>query len=701
MAKKKSLLDEDDSSSGSESSADETSAQDTQFKVNKKYARAFQERKQREELKRVRERDEDIDSDDSSSEEEDDNGRLLTSSMNLKFLKLMKALRKKDDTIYDKSARFFDEGSNEDEERSEKKDKVKKYKDVLREQILEQVDEDESREAGEEKATSQSRFAYDAQQEEIRNSFLKNAGGSDDEDSDEEDSDWMVLKSRKEPSLEEKEALSHFEEIEEMTKQEQNKTIDPRGEVEDGDKFLLDFLKQKKWVDKDGDYRADDDSIDDLDKADDFEAHYNFRFEQAEAEVATSGAMLSVQTFARGNTMNTVRRADTTRKEKRESRRERKAAERKAKEEQLKRLKNAKQQEARQKLSQIKAVLGSVDRDTVDEVAIMKMLEGEYDPEQFEKAMNEAYGDDFYQKEDEEWKTDIDVRQYLMGDEDGEEIIGEDNEGGLYDTNAAEEEEDDYNGNEQDWGDDEEVAEEEDAAPESELEKKAKMKMQEELYKLDYEDIVAGMPTRFKYRQVEKNDYGLSTHEILLARDSTLKQYVSLKKMAPYNEDGEHHANSKKRRRFREALTIDMEEFKAQEEANIAKSAEQNEVEEGDEEPKKKKRRRLKKGKKRISESATNETLEKAKPKETPEKEGSKKRRRKKKGKKGGSSDSNPQDDAGKTQVEEKRAIDNTYEEQKIKAPSSTEGKKRRKKKNKKKKEAMGLSATRLSSYGL
>merc|ERR1711935_1133892 len=208
--------------------------------------------------------------------------------------------------------------------------------------------------------------------------------------------------------------------------------------------------------------------------------------------------------------------------------------------------------------------------------------------------MNEAYGDDFYQKEDEEWKTDIDVRQDLMGDEDGEEIVGEDVEGGMYDTNAAEEEEDDYNGedgDQQDWGDDEEMGEEEDAAPESELEKKVEMKMQEELYKLDYEDIVAGMPTRFKYRQVEKNDYGLSTHEILLARDSTLKQYVSLKKMAPYNEDGEHHANSKKRRRFRDFLKSDMEEFKAQEEANIAKSVEQNEVEEGGEEPKKKKRR--------------------------------------------------------------------------------------------------------------
>ena len=69
--------------------------------------------------------------------------------------------------------------------------------------------------------------------------------------------------------------------------------------------------------------------------------------------------------------------------------------------------------------------------------------------------------------------------------------------------------------------------------------------MLDELYKLDYEHIIAGMPTRFKYRKVEPNNYGLSTEEILFARDTTLKNYVSLKKMAPYREGGEHHVQSK------------------------------------------------------------------------------------------------------------------------------------------------------------
>jgi protein KRI1 len=68
------------------------------------------------------------------------------------------------------------------------------------------------------------------------------------------------------------------------------------------------------------------------------------------------------------------------------------------------------------------------------------------------------------------------------------------------------------------------------------------------------------MPTRFKYRQVEKNTYGLSTEEILFARDATLKQFVSLKKMAPYSEQGEHMTDSRRRRRFREMLQRDLDE---------------------------------------------------------------------------------------------------------------------------------------------
>jgi protein KRI1 len=731
--KKQIFLDDGDDSSVGSTSSTSPSSEDTKLKVNKNYARAYQNRKQREELQQVRDRDEDVDSDESSSEEEDEDGKLLTNSTNLQFLKTIKALRKKENSIYDKNTRFFDQEPDDDDdddnqESENKKQKPQRFKDVLRGQILEQMEEEENDSNGKEAEPAKSRFVYDAQQEEIRKSFLKGAENVDDEHSDNDGDDLMVVKNRKTTSPEDdNEAMEEFNEIEKIsrTRSDKDKIVDPRGEIEDGDKYLLDFFKDKKWVDKDDDHANDDDSLDDLDRADDYEANYNFRFEQAEAEAA-SGALLSVQTYARGNTVNTVRRMDTTRKEKRQTRKERKAAERKAKEEQLKRLKNAKRQETNQKLAQIKSVLGSVDHEAVDEVAIMKMLEGDYDPKQFEKAMNEAYGDDFYENDDQEWKTDLDVREGLKADEDGEGIIGQDDvEGGMYDTYAGDEDEKDgHHGaeEEEDWGEEEDVAMEEDGAEETELEKKVKAKMQEELYKLDYEDIVAGMPTRFKYRKVEPNNYGLSAREVLMARDTSLKELVSLKKMAPYNEEGEYHVGSKKRRRFRETLKQDLDEQEELEKAAAAKEAteEQHNESEGEGEngePKKKKRRRLKKGKKKDKEVPTTDNGEvpttdngeenkdtaldePSKGSSAAESNEPKKTRRKKQGKKGLSSESNPKDDDNANKDTKMASSEDPVSDSNQDVSTPVENKKRRKKK-KKKKEIMGLPASRLSSYGL
>lgn len=659
--------------------------------VNKKYATEYQQRKEREELRQQQQQheqrnsmimdypddDEDGD-DDSSDEEEDDDGALLTPSVEVQFLKTIKALRKKENSIYDPDTRFFDEvgttndddgnnnardnddASNDDDDDDDdggpkKPRKPLRFKDVIREQILQQIDGEEKQNQGQKSSgDSRSKLAYDEQQEELRRAFLKESSNIGDDtgrsgkdghgDDDNDDGDgWMVVKKRAAPAKDtaiEKEASDHLKEIEKLSTK--NDTFkDPRGEIEDGDRFLLDFIKNKKWIDRnhyddddqandkpssaskngDVDYEKDDDesSLDDVDRADDFEASYNFRFEQAAAQTASSGVLASVQTYARGQTMNTVRRPDTARKDKRQERKERKAAERKAKEEQLKRLKNAKRREMDQKLAQVKAVIGAVDDDEIDEVAIMKMLEGDYEPETFENAMKQTYGDEFYSKEDVEWKTDLDVRQSLKEDDEGDDVVGQDDaNGGMYDTymddreeneeDQTEEDDDDYDET-MEWEEDEN--EDHDLAAtreESELESKIKSKIQDELYKLDYEDIVAGMPTRFRYRQVEPNDYGLTTQEILFARDSSLKQFVSLKKLAPYNDQGEFFPGSKKRRRFREMLKQELEELipeQADEETPKELDVVNNENRKDgksttkDSERNKKKRRRHKKGKKK------------------------------------------------------------------------------------------------------
>jgi len=800
--KKKDLFGDDDASSSSSSSSDSSSSDDSstssasktktkttpkkkdtqriksidndnndeeelRITVNKKFATKYQNKKELEELQQIRQRkqrdgtagDSELDS---SDEEEDEDGLLFTPSVNVQFLKTIKALRKKDDSIYDPKSQFFDEhvenngdDDDDDDENKTKARKPQRYKDVVREQILEQIEEEENKGANstnngkvvEDGSNPRTKLAYDEQQDELRKAFLTESSNAEGENED----DWMVVKkAAATPDLDklEQEATEELKEIENLSKKSKKNNKggdddvfkDPRGEVGDGEQFLLDFITNKKWIDHNDLNRAGDDSddddgdessLDDVDRADDYESNYNFRFEQAAQETATSGAMLSVQTYARGQTMNTVRRQDTTRKDKREARKERKSAERKAKEEQLKRLKNAKKQEINKKLSQVKAVIGGVEETAVDEAAIMKMLEGDYDPEKFEKAMEQAYGEDFYQKQDDEWKTDLDVRQTLKGDDEGDDLVGQDDvNGGMYDNvqegevNEDAMEEEDYDENEE-WNDDGY----DDSQKESKFEKKLKTKMQDELYKLDYEDIVAGMPTRFKYREVESNDFGLTTQEILFARDTTLKQFVSLKKLAPYNEQGEFNAGSRKRRKFREMLKRDLEENLPTEEESQETDAENNEAAPAEPEPKKK-RRRLKKGKKKSKDdvaSSDNASLpkkteakeEETKPSSIDEVENSnetKKRRRKKNGKKGESSnketssenivldrndteageknDKATESDLPKSDSKKRRSKSNSY--------SSDDKQKKKKRKSKDKKSSIaGISHSRLASYGL
>ncbi len=49
--------------------------------------------------------------------------------------------------------------------------------------------------------------------------------------------------------------------------------------------------------------------------------------------------------------------------------------------------------------------------------------------------------------------------------------------------------------------------------------------------------IAGGLKTKFKYVDVEPEDYGLSNEAIIYADNNILNNYVSLKKLAPYRDD--------------------------------------------------------------------------------------------------------------------------------------------------------------------
>jgi len=94
--------------------------------------------------------------------------------------------------------------------------------------------------------------------------------------------------------------------------------------------------------------------------------------------------------FAR-DVPDSLRRKDTKRVEKRQKDKERKDQEKDKKKEELKRLKNLKKKEILDKLKQVEEVSGAsaLGFENVD-------LEGDFDPEEHDRKMQELFNDDYY-----------------------------------------------------------------------------------------------------------------------------------------------------------------------------------------------------------------------------------------------------------------------------------------------------------------
>jgi hypothetical protein len=107
------LFNEDDDNDNDGASNGVEKKSNSLFRVNSRYATAFESRKQKAELKRhqhTRNYDNDNDDDSctsTSSSEEDEDANLLTNSLNTKIFETMNALRRKDARIYDSSIQFF------------------------------------------------------------------------------------------------------------------------------------------------------------------------------------------------------------------------------------------------------------------------------------------------------------------------------------------------------------------------------------------------------------------------------------------------------------------------------------------------------------------------------------------------------------------------------------------------------------------
>jgi hypothetical protein len=149
--------------------------------------------------------------------------------------------------------------------------------------------------------------------------------------------------------------------------------------LNEGERFLRDYILNKRYLDADDESDDDDATTADRNKKEDvlekkvdpvmvnlsedeeiiekqetFERKYNFRFEEPDVEF--------IKSYPRTIT-DTVRRKDNKRKLKREEYKERKNAEKQKKKEEIKRLKNLKRNEILEKINKIKMVTGNDDLD--------------------------------------------------------------------------------------------------------------------------------------------------------------------------------------------------------------------------------------------------------------------------------------------------------------------------------------------------
>ncbi|XP_050255596.1 uncharacterized protein LOC126701506 isoform X1 [Quercus robur] len=533
---------------GSDSENDDVS-KISNIEVDEQYAKRYEHNKKRVALERLHELEKKgliQSSSDSSVSESDDDDFINSSKRDREFFDALIKVKKQDPMIMKEDVKFFESEESEDDDDDKnnnyKKKKAMYLKDVVAKQLIEEGPEFEDEDDEMEKKKS-----YEEEQEEIRRDFLKAAEAAEKEEVGEEQ--LLRMKENGDQDEEEEESGEFVRKLDEYFGGDE--------EVEDeGNKFLKEFFRNRMWMDKEGKSREvgeeELEHISEDEREIERQEEYEYRF-QENAGDRVMGHSRKVE--------GSVRKKANARKDQRMSKKERMEAARVEREEELKHLKNLKKEEMDEKVRMIMRTAGIRE----DEVVALnrKELEEEFDPEEYDRIMEKAFGEEYYANDD------MDPEFGSGGDED-------EDEGEIEKPNF--EEEDDFLGLPKGLdvcgsGDgfwsvrervlkskaenaNENVQEEEEEEEEEEKEKveegkrkrkrmhksialleKAKEAMMEEYYKLDYEDTIGDLKTRFKYAKIKPNRFGLSPAELLLMNEKELNQYVSLKKIVPYREE--------------------------------------------------------------------------------------------------------------------------------------------------------------------
>ncbi|XP_017779274.1 PREDICTED: protein KRI1 homolog [Nicrophorus vespilloides] len=418
------------------------------FRSNNDYAKSYNTWRKKEELMRMKTKfgfDDDSDDEPSSCSDDDDEVLKMDEKMDLNFFKTLSSLKNKDPKIYDQNVRFFGDEVIKAPTKMKTKDKPIYIKDYERKMLLENggvVSDDEEQQ---ENPRAQSP-TFVQQQENLKRNLKKALNSVDDED----DGEWggMFQTRTKSKEEEEKDEVDYKKWLQGQSKISDNndaaKDLKPlkdywnNPELNEGEKFLKDYILNKRFMDNDDDsyiptydevvHDSDKDLSEDdeqIRKQEEFEHKYNFRFEEPDNDF--------IKRYPR-TVDNSVRREDDRRKTKRVEIKERKLMEKQKKMEELEHLKKMKRLEIEEKLKALKEITGNDDVPFNDDD-----LEGDFDPNAHDKRMQMVFNNDYYSVEDEEKPVFSDMDDELEIDQPFEPIdyaSGELNEN--YDNEEAE-----------------------------------------------------------------------------------------------------------------------------------------------------------------------------------------------------------------------------------------------------------------------
>lgn len=486
------------------------------------------------------------DDSDSTSESEDDEGALVTEQLDAEILYTLKAIQSKDPRVYDKNVKFYaleDASKNGVSTESDNKSKPMYLKDYHRQNLMDEMD---GRVVVDEVPT------YADEQATMKQNILQQMHG-DEQMADEgsEGDDFLVRKPAKVAAPSRSVVIAPVPDI---------STAD-----RDPETFLSNFMASKAWkpAKSGSNFQAFESDDDDEDKhAEQFENAYNMRFEDPqhanEKLLSHSREVASKYSVRRGEPKG--------RKKHREYQKAQQEAEKGQREEERARYRNLKIEEAQAKLNKFKDAAG-LRREVVLVEEWSNFLDDGWDDEKWDEEMAKRFGDAYYAERETvgsdvdlvedtsisrkrktarkpKWDDDIDVGDIIPGFEQTDRAAA--------DEFVLSDMEDDRVEKVEQQAPPKKKSKrsiEEDRAAQKKQARKDRRKIEELVDQSLFPELPSTsikQPSRFQYRATSPAAFGLSAHEILLADDAALNQFVGLKKLASFREQEKKNRDKKK-----------------------------------------------------------------------------------------------------------------------------------------------------------